>query len=408
MRSRRAGAGGFPLADYVSERVYVASSFLSVAIARVFGTALAGRCARHPDLPAARLALAAVLPVLPCRGGEPFLRALFEPLGYRVDAERLALDEAFPEWGESHYFHVRLTAEARLQELLTHLYVLVPVLDDEKHYWIGEAEVDKLLRHGEGWLAGHPAREVIARRYLQGRSALVRQALAQLAGEEGPEVEAVETAGEAQEASLEAPLTLNEQRLAAVARVLKESGVARVLDLGCGEGRLLMMLLADRQFQQIVGVDVSSRALDIAARRLRLADLPDRQRQRIQLLLGSLTYADKRFEGFDAAALVEVVEHLDPDRLDALERVVFERARPGTVVVTTPNASYNVRFPHLPAGRLRHRDHRFEWSREELEAWSRAVAARFGYTVRHEPIGAVDAVVGAPTQMAVFRRNGAA
>jgi 3' terminal RNA ribose 2'-O-methyltransferase Hen1 len=133
--------------------------------------------------------------------------------------------------------------------------------------------------------------------------------------------------------------------------------------------------------------------------------MPPKQRERIELIHGSLMYRDQRLAGFDAAAVVEVIEHLDPPRLAAFERVAFEFARPGTVVLTTPNAEYNVKWPSLPAGRFRHRDHRFEWTREQFEGWATGIAERFGYAVRFVPVGPVDAAVGAPSQMGVFTRR---
>jgi len=284
--------------------------------------------------------------------------------------------------------------------------VLVPVLDDEKHYWVGDDEVEKLLRHGEGWLAAHPERELIARRYLKHRHSLVRDAIARLITDEGPDEEGAGAAArDAEEGALERPLSLNEQRLATVLGALRASGAASVVDLGCGEGRLLRLLLDDRQFARIVGMDVSYRALEIAADRLKLDRLPPKQRERIALMHGSLMYRDQRLAGFDAAAVVEVIEHLDPPRLAAFERAAFEFARPGTVVLTTPNAEYNVRWATLPAGRFRHRDHRFEWTREQFERWAAEVAERFGYAVRFAPVGPVDPEVGSPTQMGIFMRS---
>ncbi|HWL34225.1 MAG TPA: 3' terminal RNA ribose 2'-O-methyltransferase Hen1 [Gaiellaceae bacterium] len=395
----------FPRLDqYVNDRPYVASSFLSVAIARVFGTALGGTCSARPELPEQPLPLCARLAALPCAGGEGVLRGLFEPLGYAVRAVEHPLDEQFPEWGESRYFTVELDGELRLRELLAHLYVLVPVLDAEKHYWVGEAEVEKLLRRGEGWLAGHPERELIVNRYLKYQRSLRDEALAKLLEDEDPDPDHDRQAREAEEEAVEEPLRLNEQRLGSVVAVLKASGATRVLDLGCGSGKLIGALMKEPAFAEIVGVDISHRALEIAESRLRLERLTQRQRERVRLFQTALTYRDRRLAGFDAAAAVEVIEHLDEPRLSSFERVVFEHARPTVVVVTTPNREYNARFDGLPAGQFRHRDHRFEWTRRELEDWAGEVAGRFGYAVRFLPVGQEDRELGAPTQMAVFER----
>jgi len=399
---RKQRGEGYQLEQYVNDRPYVASSFLSVAIAQVFGTALAGRCKDQPELAQTPIPLTAKLSVLPCKSGEAFLRRLFEPLGYTVTTEVHALDEQFPEWGKSPYFTVELQGTVRLQDLLSHLYVLIPVLDDEKHYWVGDEEVEKLLRHGEGWLTTHPEQQQIAKRYLKRQGSLVRTALAQLVEDDNPEPDDTQQKHELEEAAVEKPISLNQQRLEAVLAALKASGARRVLDLGCGEGRLLKELLQDKTFEEIVGVDVSYRALEIAQERLHLDWLTEQQRQRIKLIQGSLTYRDQRLSGYDAATVVEVIEHLDQPRLAGFERSLFEFARPTTVVVTTPNVEYNVKFENLPAGKLRHKDHRFEWSRAEFQAWANRVAERCGYSVQFLPVGLEDVDVGAPTQMGVF------
>jgi 3' terminal RNA ribose 2'-O-methyltransferase Hen1 len=400
------GRGGKSGAEdqYVNDRPYVASSLLSVVLSRWFNSALAGRCERKADLTAADLPLEARLAAVPCRGGETFLRGLFEPLGYEVEATRHELDERMPALGPSRLFTVTLRATRRLSDLLTHLYVLVPVLDDQKHYWVGADEVEKLLRHGEGWLDRHPSRDAIVSRYLVHQRGLVRDAIARLTAEEQPEEEVVAAQKDEQEASIERTISLNERRLDAVFEVLKTSGASRVLDLGCGEGKLLRRLMADHQFAEVVGMDVSGRVLDLAESRLKLDRLAPKQRERVRLLHGSLMYRDSRLNGFDAASVVEVVEHLDQPRLRAFERVLFESARPGTIALTTPNAEYNVKWPSLPAGQLRHQDHRFEWTRLEFQRWANEVASRFGYTVAYRPIGDEDSAVGPPTQMAVFTR----
>jgi 3' terminal RNA ribose 2'-O-methyltransferase Hen1 len=405
VRNRRGPSGeGGTLDQYVNDRPYVVSSFLSVAISRVLGSALGGRSKHRPELAATKIPLKAKLSVLPCRGGENF-RRLFEPLGYEVVAERHPLDESFPEWGASSYFTVELTGEVRLQDLLTHIYVLIPVLDNEKHYWVGDDEVEKLLRHGSGWLSSHPEREEITRRYLKYRRDLAREALERLTEEDAPNVDQAEAIHDSEEEAVERTLNLNEQRLNIVVAALKSSNVKRVVDLGCGEGKLLRALLADRSFEEIAGVDVSHRALQMAQERLRLERLPDRQQQRMKLLHGSLMYRDRRLSGFDGAAVVEVIEHLDAPRLAAFERVLFEFAKPETIVVTTPNVEYNALFENLPAGKFRHKDHRFEWTRAEFSDWAQGMAERFGYAVRFLPVGPEDHALGAPTQMAVFDRQ---
>ncbi len=405
--ARRGGAR--TLAQYVNDRPYVASSYLSVAIAQVFGSALGGRCKDRPELVQTPLPLTAHLDVVPSRGGEEFLRRLFEPLGYAVTTVPHPLDPTFPEWGQSAFFSVTLTATVLLSDLLSHLYVLIPTLDAGKHYAIGDDEVEKLIAKGEGWLARHPEKEAIVRGYLKGRRSLVRDALEQLTEAEAPGVDDLETLHDREEEKIEKErverkLSLHEQRLGAVLATLKASGAKRVLDLGCGEGKLLALLLKDSQFTDILGMDVSYRSLETASDRLHLDRMPPRQRERITLMQGSLIYRDARLCGYDAAAVVEVIEHLDAARLAAFHRALFEFARPQTVAVTTPNAEYNPKFETLPAGQFRHKDHRFEWTRAEFEAWANGICSRFGYTVRFLPLGSEDADVGAPSQMAVFAR----
>jgi len=402
-----AGGEGFSLGQYVNDRPYAASSMLAVALGRVFRTAMNGRCDARPDLAARPIPLELHVPALPCRGGPELAARLFGPLGWQVRAAPIPLDEAFPAWGDSRYVDLRLSGQVRLADALNHLYVMLPVLDDAKHYWVTADEVDKLVRAGGGWLAGHPEKELISRRYLAHRAGLTRSALARLAEVDDADPEqfdnAVLAADDAEGTdAAERTASLAEQRRGAVLAVLRAAGAQRVADVGCGEGALTAALLADPAFTEVIAADVSARALQIAERRLRLDRMPQRQRDRLRLLQTSLTYADRRLTGLDAIVLVEVIEHIDPPRLGALERTVFAYAAPGLVVVTTPNAEHNVRYDFLAPGALRHRDHRFEWTRAQFAAWAGRVAAERGYQVRFLPVGDEDKEAGSPTQMAVF------
>jgi len=391
------------LDQYVNDRPYAASSFLSVAMGRAWREAIAGQSKDRQDLADAAIPLEAHVTPLPARGGADLVRDLFAPLGYEITVKQIALDPVRTDWGDSPYVALTLKATTRLSALLTHLYVLIPVLDDQKHYFVGDDELQKLMAKGDGWLADHPLKEVIVSRYLKRRRSLVQDALAQLAGDEGEAEGALDAAPkDTAEEAIEKPLRLHDLRLDTVAQRLKELGAKRVLDLGCGEGKLIRRLVADKQFEEIVGVEVSS--VSLARAEEKLERLPELQRARIKLLQGALIYQDQRLRGYDAAALVEVIEHVEPDRLDHLERAVFGDAQPSYVILTTPNAEYNARFPALPAGQFRHADHRFEWTRAEFEAWCARIAEDYGYRWMTEPLGPVDESLGAPSQMAVFSR----
>ena len=403
VRSIKRGGRQRLLEDYVNDRPYVASSFFSVALNRVFRSAFIGSSGDRPELAESEMPLEAVVHCLPSRGGEPVLRRLFEPLGYEVSAQSHPLDPEYESWGDSPYLTVRITGSKRLRDLLRHLYVLIPVLDSKKHYWIGDDEVEKLLRHGEDWLESHPEKELIASRYLKHRRSLARAALERLT--HGEEASASEEDGRPDpEQVLEAPLRLNDRRIDAIVDAVKALGAGTVVDLGCGEGKMIRELLRIRSLRKVVGVDVSSAALEFAERRLRLRDMPENQRRRVDLMNGSLTYRDTRLKGFDVAIVAEVIEHIDLDRLGAFERSVFEFAKPGAVIITTPNAEHNATFENMKPGQMRHPDHRFEWTRAEFSAWGAQICQKYGYDVDHRAVGDTHAEFGAPTQMAIFKQ----
>jgi 3' terminal RNA ribose 2'-O-methyltransferase Hen1 len=309
-------------------------------------------------------------------------------------------------------FGIELAATKTLSDLLSHLYVLIPVLDNEKHYYVGDDEVAKLMRHGEGWLAQHPERELIANRYLKYRRTLADDAIKQLREQDGESPIAIDSDSpdDPREEATENKLSLHQQRHHEILSVLQTHGARKVVDLGCGEGKLLRELLKQPNLEKIIGMDVSHRSLEMAADRLRLDRLPPRMQQRVELLHGSLMYRDQRMDGVDAAVLCEVIEHMDQPRLEAMEKVVFWSMKPKLVIVSTPNSEYNAMWESLTAGSMRHKDHRFEWTREQFQAWANSICSRFGYACEFRNIGESGTSsdgrdVGSPTQMGVFVRD---
>ncbi len=444
----RGPAVGAQLEQYVNDRPYVASSLTSVALKTAFATAMSGRSKSFPERVSEKLRWDVTLPAVACDAGEHLIRRLFAPLGYSVSATRLPLDAQFPAWGQADLYSVRLEGMQTVQDVFTHLYLLLPVLDNSKHYYVDNDETEKLIAHGGLWLTAHPERALIARRYLRYKRPLITSALERLReedaetaspAEEETEAETSEAPEPVQELAqklaeetmalheppaqpsaeptiglheqtpaqppAEATIGLHEQRLNAVMAVIREAGSRSLADLGCGEGKLLALALKEPTLTRILGIDVSSQALALANRRLHLDRLPAAQRERIEVAQGSLLYRDRRLEGFDVAALVEVIEHLDPPRLNAMERVVFEHARPRRVVITTPNREYNVRWEEVSTRRLRHEDHRFEWTRAECQVWAERVAATYRYRYSLQEIGPADPALGAPSQLVIFDRQ---
>jgi len=389
------------LFDYVNDRPYVTSSFLSTAISKVFGTAMSGRADERQALSDSKLDLTAVITMLPCRGEQGMLNKVFEPLGYEVSYEVFDTDENFTAWGKSRYVNLTVRGNVRLRDLLNHLYVLIPVFDRQKHYWVGDDEVEKLLRHAEDWLPDHPEKNYITGRYLKHLGPLVNKAFTRLVSADAGAGN-VPLDDEAPDETPEKKLNLNAQRLGSVVAALKNSGAKSVIDMGCGSGNLLSLLVKERQFERIAGMDVSHLALEYAGEKLKSNSAGDVMRERVTLFQSSLMYKDPRFEGYDAACVIEVVEHLDIPRFAAFERVLFENARPHVVVLTTPNREYNVKYENLDENALRHSDHRFEWNRTEFREWASKAAGKYGYTVKFTEIGDTDEVLGGPTQMGVF------
>lgn len=391
------------LFDYVNDRPYASTSFMSTAIVRIFGTAMNGRCDKRQELADTPLKLTAFLSSLKDNGDAELAKEMFEPLGYSVTTQRTTLDDSFPDWGGSPYIDLTISGTVRLSELLNHIYVLIPVFDRQKHYYISEAEIQKLLDHGEGWLAEHPYREKITRRYFRSKKSYARKALDILLSDDTADENAENDESAAEK---EARTPLNTQRMEAVKNAVLASGASSVIDLGCGECRLTSLLLDEQQIKKVTACDVSVSVLEKAAQRLHLDRMPPYRKDKLTLMQASLTYRDKRFEGYDCACAIEVIEHIEPMRIPAFERSVFEFAAPHTVIITTPNIEYNANYENMQENSLRHGDHRFEWTRAEFRAWTEHICEKFGYSCKLSDIGETDEKLGSPTQMGVFTKNG--
>lgn len=389
--------------DYVNDRPYAASSFLSSAISRVFGTAMSGRCEKRQELADSRLNLSACVYSLSVGEKKGILKEIFEPLGYRLSYECFPIDERFPEWGESSYVNLALKGHVRLAELLRHLYVLIPVFDRQKHYFISESEIDKLLLHGTGWLENHPARERIVRRYfarVQSYADIATQRLLK----EGIREDIKGQQEEDRACAGDAFMPLDNIRLEAVCQEVIRCKASSVIDLGCGEGKLLELLIPIRELRKLCGMDVSKEALEKAGKRLLHKNYHVQERSRVELFQGSLMYKDSRICEFDAACVVEVIEHIAPEKRMIFEQVLFRNAAPSTVILTTPNREYNERYSGISRGMLRHVDHRFEWTREEFAVWTARICEQYGYEAEIKGIGEIDDRYGFPTQMGVFTK----
>lgn len=388
------------LFDYVNDRPYTASSFMSTAISRIFGTAMNGRCDKKQELADSPIKLTACIHMI--QGKDEFARKIFEPLGYTVKTSKSTLDEKFEEWGESPYINLEISGTLKLSEMLNHIYVLIPVFDKQKHYYISEDEIDKLLSHGGEWLAGHPARDEIVFRYFLMKKSYAHKAIDRLLESEPAEEETEEE--NVPEEVKERRISLNSQRMEAVKNAVLESGATSVIDLGCGECRLTKLLLNEKQIQKVTAADVSVNELEKAKTRLHYDTMQSYRKNKLTLMQASLTYRDKRFSGYDCACVIEVIEHIEPLRIPAFERSLFEFAQPKTVVLTTPNREYNENYTFLKTDTLRHNDHRFEWTRDEFRKWTEHICEKFGYTVKISGIGETDENYGTPTQMGVFTK----
>ncbi|MFN8672328.1 MAG: 3' terminal RNA ribose 2'-O-methyltransferase Hen1 [Candidatus Sericytochromatia bacterium] len=400
VRKLRLPVASYALQHYVNDKPYTASSFMSSAIANVFSSALNGICKEKPEIVDLILPLEVEISVLKVLGGEALIKRLFEPLGYQIEVESFNLDEDFKNWGKSRYYKIKLKNNITIKELLSHLYVLIPVFDMDKHFYIGTTEVESFLKKGDKWLQIHPEKGAIVRRYFKNLGKYSNLVLNRLNDSLENTYQEMEIPKEIKEKKE----SLQKIRLNTVLEKLENLYTTSVVDIGCGEGMLLKLLKSKKRFEKICGTDVMYQNLLIAKDKLDLEETTTHRADRIKLFQSSILYKDERLKEYETVCLIEVIEHIEEDRLDSLEEILFGYLNPKYAIISTPNAEYNaVYMPENPTN-FRHDDHRFEWNRDQFRQWVNKICEKFSYSAEFFDIGDVHEKLGTPTQAVIFKR----
>lgn len=383
------------IASYVEPMPFLAASHMSQALSQALGSAMNGVLGSKDPVIDTRVKAAGVKPwpltikVGAVRCSPYMIESLFSELGWSVEIESHNLDVPGVSEDDDRPLHVfTLKGEATVSDALTQLYVLLPVLDPSRHYFYDESEARKLFEKGGDWLKGHSSRDLIISRYLS-KSKELRGYARQLFGNFQEKKDLDELIAETEELMRDwddpDDTSPHQQRHSQIIRDVVSWGARSVIDLGCGEGRLLERLVRIAPDMRVVGIEPSAREIERA--RKRLSNNPGKNLDpRVEFVHGSAMYGDERFKDFDAAILSEVIEHVDEDRLSLLARSVFGIMAPRRVVITTPNGDYNRVFGLRP-GEFRHADHRFEWTLAECQAWVVGVTAAYPYEAEITPVG---------------------
>ena len=407
---------GYDITQYINDREFVTSSLFCSYIRSALGTALNGkpkeayaRWVGHPfDM---ELSFGPVASDLPDRA----IEELFSPLGYAVTLERDELTYTFDLKKKSTVRRIILRGQVTVQNALRQLFLLIPVLDNYKHYFISEDEIDKIKRYGEGWLDSHPLKEMIIKRTLR-FAELIRQyerqegALSAPAEAVNAEEDNVSTEGKGDgidDPSLQEdpPVRLNELRYRAITDVVAGLPLKRrIVDMGAGEGKLSARLAYIPGVESILAVEPSGqsrlRAMERFAKleeRSGIAAMPEP-------IIGSLFYFDEQLQNQDVMILCEVIEHIDAYRLNGIMDTIMNEYQPEVLLVTTPNKEYNQVYA-MERESFRHHDHRFEWTRAELAAQCEMWTKQAEYTFEIRGIGEYAEGFGQPTQLVIFRKE---
>ena len=431
----------YDITQYINDREFVVSSLFCSYIRPALGTALNGKPkADYADWVEHVFPLEVTFGPVASNLPDAVIESLFTALGYEADIERGAAEYTFDLKSRSSVRNIRVSGQATLQQMLRQLFILMPVLDDYKHYYIGTEEIDKLQRYGEGWLQDHPQQELIIKRALRFAPLIadyrklagdnVQKAAVNLldtnttdtdantlqqpgneqittgitASQQG-EADTLSSSADVQETAVP-PIRLNELRYQAIVDQVSSLPRRRsVVDFGAGEGKLSVRLAGIEGVEQVYAVEPSAYA---GLRALERFGKLEREGQQIvpRLVTGSLFYRDDQWAGQDVIILCEVIEHINEHRLPQVMATLLDEYHPETLIMTTPNREYNAVY-EMEEQEIRHTDHRFEWTRAEWADHCQDWVSGRPYEVSLHGIGDISEIHGQPTQMAVFRRKGA-
>ncbi|HWO95040.1 MAG TPA: 3' terminal RNA ribose 2'-O-methyltransferase Hen1 [Bacillus sp. (in: firmicutes)] len=391
----RNSPGIFDITQYINDREFAVSSLFCSYIRTALGTALNGKPKEefiewvdHPfNMEVGFGPVASHL-------SDQTIRELFEPLGYLIEIERGEADYSFNLKQKSSARYLKLKGQITVQQALRHLFILIPVLDNYKHYFIDEKEIEKIQRYGEGWLDEHPLRSYIIEQSLRFKELINKVPISSSIVTENKVNDDV---------SAPPKIRLNEQRYQAIIDKVESLPLnQKVVDFGSGEGKLSVRLGMVPNVQEILAVEPSESSQLRALERFEKAAGKD-QFVCPTPIWGSLFYYDERLRGKDIIILCEVIEHIDEFRLPNIMKTIFGEYRPNALIVTTPNHEYNAVYDMDE--NMRHADHRFEWTRGEFKDWCETWIAKFPYSMQLQGIGQEHEEYGFPTQMCTFVRK---
>lgn len=387
----------FDITQYINDREFAVSSLFCSYIKSALATALNGK-PKDDFIKWVDYKFDLILGFGPVASDLPdaVIESIFTPIGYEVKIERGITDYSFKLKSRSSARYINLTGRQTLQNAIRHLFILIPVLDNYKHYYMDKSEVDKLERYGTGWLDDHPMRDLIIKRALKFKELISEVASPKkedlLQGDSEPVEES------------EIKVRLNEQRYQTIVDIVtKLPQKETVVDFGSGEGKLSVRLGFIPGVKEVLAVEPSQVSQLRAIRKIDKVRSSEGFVAPTQVW-GSLFYFDTRLCDKDVMILSEVIEHIDEYRLAPIIETVFAQYSPKTLIINTPNYEYNVVFEMKD--NLRHSDHRFEWTREQFSLWCKELGARYNYSVNIGGIGEEDTDHGFPTQIAIFSKTG--